>query len=470
MGETAGNDAKTPTTIPLAPLNLPHNPLPGTQRGSSIRSFLGVIRLKPIRTLTALGMVLLIALAAGVLSAFAWFDYQLRGARRAVNLGHNAEAVTHLEVCRRYSPDHAEVLILSSRVARRTGAWSEADALLDRYSELYGDNDSLALERLLLRATRGEIAVTGALLQYRIDQQDANSPLAREALIAGLLYRFQLDDAQRQIEQWVEREPGSAVALLARGKFNEERGHSSEAALSYRRLLEFDPHHHEARMRLCAILLQLSQGEEALAHAQYLYKHLPHHAGVLVQLAQALDLQGRGDEARSTLDECLRRFPDHPAALAERGRIANRDGDSRRAEELLRLATRLDPGDARARYQLYLALNQNDKKDEAQKELAAQKAIVADVERIEELLFGRLKQSPNDPAAYHEVAMIALRSGRAKEALRWLQNALQVDPNYVPAHRTLAAYYHETGNPILSARHRAIAQQLSGEAAPGKER
>ena len=47
MGETAGNDAKTPTTIPLAPLNLPHNPLPGTQRGSSIRSFLALSASNP---------------------------------------------------------------------------------------------------------------------------------------------------------------------------------------------------------------------------------------------------------------------------------------------------------------------------------------------------------------------------------------------------------------------------------------
>jgi tetratricopeptide (TPR) repeat protein len=470
MGEMAGNNATASTTIPLAPLNSSQPSLPSPQPDRSLRSPLVFIRRHPVRALTGLGLALLILLAAGALGVFLWLDHELRAARRAVELGHNAEAVTHLETCRRFRPDQGEVLILSSRVARRTGAWTEADALLDRYSELYGDDDSLALERLLLRATRGEIGTTGPLLQYRIDRQDAAAPLAREALIAGLLYRFQLDQAKRQIEQWVENEPRSALALLARAKFNEERGHGSEATVTYRRLLEIDPDHHEARMRLCAILLQLSQGEEALAHAQYLHKHLPDQAGVLVQLAQALDLQGRGDEARSTLDECLRRFPVHPAALAERGRIANRDGDSRRAEELLRLATRLDPGDPRARYQLYLALNQNDKKDEAQKELAEYKSLEADVERIEELMFGRLAQTPNDPAIYQEVAMIALRSGRAKEALRWLQNALQVDPNYVPAHRTLAAYYHETGNPILSARHRAIAQQLTGEAASGKER
>jgi Tfp pilus assembly protein PilF len=58
------------------------------------------------------------------------------------------------------------------------------------------------------------------------------------------------------------------------------------------------------------------------------------------------------------------------------------------------------------------------------------------------------------------MAVIALRAGLPKEGLRWLLSALQVGPNHAPTHRALAAYYHETGSPILAARHRAIAQRL----------
>src|SRR5262249_1463637 len=65
------------------------------------------------------------------------------------------------------------------------------------------------------------------------------------------------------------------------------------------------------------------------------------------------------------------------------------------------------------------------------------------------------------PAVYHEVAMIALRAGLAKEGLRWLQSALQVDPNHIPTHRALVIFYQETGSPILAAHHRAVAQRLS---------
>jgi Tfp pilus assembly protein PilF len=64
----------------------------------------------------------------------------------------------------------------------------------------------------------------------------------------------------------------------------------------------------------------------------------------------------------------------------------------------------------------------------------------------------------------HEVAMIALRAGLPKEAHRWLLNALQVDPDHLPTHQALAAFYRTTDNPILASRHRAIAQRLRSEA------
>src|SRR5262249_38870997 len=154
----------------------------------------------------------------------------------------------------------------------------------------------------------------------------------------------------------------------------------------------------EARLRLTTLLLMLSQGEEALAHLEYLRRRLPDNPEVLVQLAQALDLQGRTDEARALLVECVRNFPDDAHALAERGRIANHDGDRALAEECLAKSIRLDPGDGRARYQYYLALIQNGKQEEAFKQQEALQGIENDANRIKELLRGPLQVTPNDPA------------------------------------------------------------------------
>jgi tetratricopeptide (TPR) repeat protein len=422
------------------------------------------------RSLAKLALLALIGLAISVIGLYFWTHYHLRVARRAVDRGHNAVAISHLLRCRLIRPDDPEVLLLSARVARRGGAWAEAEALLDRYWRLHGDDDALVLERLLFQATRGEVESARPLLEARIDQDDPAAPagsrraarLAREALIAGLLHRFRLHEASVAIDRWLAREPESTLGLLSRGKLEELREQSGEALVTYRRLLDLDPQHDEARLRLTTILLRLGEGEEALAHLQHLRRRLPHHPEVLMQLGQALDLQGQTSEARAVLDECLRRHPDHAGTLAERGRLARRE-DGEQAEEYLRRAIELDPGNGRTRYQFYLTLNQNGKKAEAARELEALRRLEADVQRINELLRVQLQKTPDDAAVYHEVALIARRAGLTKESLRWLHSALQVDATHLPTHRALVTHYRETGNPILAARHRAIAQRLDRE-------
>jgi tetratricopeptide (TPR) repeat protein len=395
-----------------------------------------------------------------------WAYHHLGAAREAVARGHNLAAIRHLHSCRYFSPDDPEVLLLCARVARRGGSWGEADALLDRYWQLRGDEEALVQERLLLRATKGELEGVRSLLQARIDEDGPAAPLAREALIAGLLQRYYLNEAKEKIDRWLAHEPDSTLALLSLGKLQETRDQTTSGLLTYRRILEIDPEHDDARLRLTTILVRLSQGEVALAHLEHLRRRFPDHAEVRVQYAQALELQGRVDEARAVLDQMLRDHPEHAAALAERGRIARLDGDEPLAEDYLRRAVALDPGNYAARFQYSLTLNQNGKKEEAAKEKEAIRQMEADIASITQIVNGRLQETPDDPALYYEAGAIVLRAGRPKEALRWWLNALQVDPNHAPTHRALAGYYQTTGNPILAARHRAIAKQLSSQSQP----
>src|SRR5262249_17116715 len=148
--------------------------------------------------------------------------------------------------------------------------------------EQRGDDDALVQERLFLRATRGELEAVAPVLQALIDGDDPSAPLAREALVNGLLYRFHLNEADRQVGDWLKHEPDSTMALLAQGKWQERRLKSADALESYRRILELDPEHDEARLRLTTILVQLSQSEEALPHLEYLRKRLPGRPQVLV--------------------------------------------------------------------------------------------------------------------------------------------------------------------------------------------
>ena len=420
-------------------------------------------RRRPVRA-AALALLLAVLAAAG--GTYLWFHHHLRDAATAVDRGHNAVAARHLAACRRVWPDHPTVLLLAARVARRGGSWVEADAFLDRYSGQYGDDDPLAFERLQMRAARGDLEAAGPLLADRIARGDADAAAAREAVITGMIHRFRWVDAVRAIDDWLAAAPDHPTAWLLRGKLQEQREQTSEALRSYRRVLEIDAEHDEARLRLAVLLVQLHQGEEAVAHLDFLRPRLPGSVEVMVQWPRALALQGRTAEARAALDDCLRAGPDLPAALLERGRYALADGDDAAAETYFGRAVRADPGNQTARRQYALVLARGGKTAEAAREDAAVRQLSADYERINHLIQGPLQANPTDPAVPYEIARIAFRAGQPAEGLRWLQAALRVGPDHRPTHDLLSTYYHETGAPALAAKHRAVAHRLATPRAP----
>lgn len=420
-------------------------------------------RRRPRRAATLALRVLLPAAAAALVGTWLWFDSHLRLARREVERSHNAAATAHLRACRTIRPEQREVLILSARVARRAGSWDEAEAFLTHYWERYGDEGPLVLERLLQRATRGDLGTVAPQLMARVREGGPEARLAREALVTGLLFQFRWAEAERLLAEWLSGTPDDTIALVLRGKLDEQRQRFAHAAQAYRRVVELDPEHDEARLRLTTLLLGNRFGEEALSHLAELRKRLPNHPEVGVQWARALALQGRTAESLFALDACLREHPNHPAALAERGQLALLAGDEAAAERDLARAAGLDPGNLVIRSQYALVLARNGKVAEARREQADGERLKADLERITALVEGPLQSNPSDPAVRHEIAQIALRAGQLGEALRWYESALKVDPDYLPTHRVLAALYQELDNPILAARHRAIAQRLTAQ-------
>jgi Flp pilus assembly protein TadD len=246
----------------------------------------------------------------------------------------------------------------------------------------------------------------------------------------------------------------------------EERRQGDEAAIGlYRRVVELDPEHDEARLRLTTQLVANRRGDEALPHAQALRERLPENPEVALLWAKVLSLLGRTAESRSVLDQCLQSHPDFADAVLERGNIALIDGDEVAAEGYFARAVELAPGNLAACERYAFALARNGKAAEAGRVRAQAERLKADLDRITVLISGSLQERPNDPQVYHEIAQIALRAGLVRDALRWFHSALQVDPNHAPTHRALAAVYRQLDKPALAARHRALAQQF-GEAPP----
>jgi tetratricopeptide (TPR) repeat protein len=394
-----------------------------------------------------------------------WAAHHLRAARECLSRYHNQEARHHLEMCARVRPEDPELLLLVARASRRMGAFDVAEEALARYEQKHGVDDDLTLERMLFRAEHGEIELVERFFRARVEAGHPDSSLILEALVRSFIRNYRLKEAEDCVNRWLELEPDNTQAVLDRGILAEVRQMRIEAADYYRRVVELDPQHDDARLRLARILVELGQASAALPHLNYLQPRFPDDPQIAVYQARCLELLGQQSQAVETVNQVLARFPESAEALVLKGRLMMQNGQLEESEELLRRAVALDPGTYTTRYQLYTCLSQRGKMEEAKEESNRLKQLEEDMRTLEQMAGGKMQQTPHDPALHYQIAQIALRTGQVEEAVRWLQNALREDPNYVPAHQMLALYYQRIGKPILASQHREQAR-AGGGAAP----
>jgi len=202
--------------------------------------------------------------------------------------------------------------------------------------------------------------------------------------------------------------------------------------------------------------------------------------------AVALARLGRIEEALAELDSALL-HPYLPAATLLRAELLTLQGDAARAEEVWRRAIELDPDSAPAHYGLGQALAGRGRVAEAIASFERAIEIESGPRTVYALAqayrrAGRLEDAQRMMAVYQrmdrsgaeapenafldEVAALNLsarvqigraaalaRSGRADEAIREFEEALQADPDLTAAHSNLIALYAGAGDLERAERH-----------------
>jgi tetratricopeptide (TPR) repeat protein len=349
------------------------------------------------------------------------------------------------------------------------------------------------LDQALGQARRGELKNVEEGLIARLRKDDPQAPRIVQALVEGYLqtYRYRAAEECLQAWAWLYRKQEDPQALFLLGLVRERSGGnqtwgntpsylapdakaelrdrsrremwwsigsgSATAVEAYQRVLELDPKHDEARLRLAQILLTGMRANEALAHLQELRKRRPKDSEVLLALAQGEAQMGKLTEAAKLLDALLAQHPKSVPALTERGRLALQNNQVAEAETCLRQAVAGDPFDRAATYALFMALTRNGKGAEASQQRVRLERIEQDLRRLDELT-AQMDLTPHDPALDYQIGMVLLRNGREKDGVRWLGYALLEDPRHRPSHGALAEYYERTGDKQAAERHRREAK------------
>jgi tetratricopeptide (TPR) repeat protein len=251
-----------------------------------------------------------------------------------------------LEAFLAFHPDHRDALFLAARTARRADDPEAAEAFLKRFEKAGGPAADATLERDLRKTQAGEVGNAVPLMRLCAEQpNDPSVPFVLEAFARGLLAVNNLPLAVECLDQWLglDLPPGDrAQAFVWRGEALARQGLAPEAAAAYRRALQIDSGHTEARFRLADFLAR-DEPREALPLFESLNRDHPDRPDVWLGLARCHRQLGDLKAAASWIAELSPESTDEVPVLVEAGALALDRGRPKEAEPLLRKAVKLAP-------------------------------------------------------------------------------------------------------------------------------
>lgn len=387
-------------------------------------------------------------------------------------------AISYLGAAKRLSPEariqlgQAHELAGEAEEARRV--WEEAleEAPATKRAELLGKLSNLAFSKGEWKEAEERLE---ALLQERLEDAQANyrlglllaarepklarAPLERAALADPAL-GSQVEALSRALRQ-AGVCPDPACALVESGRALGSLNEWALAATAFERATAVRPDYAEAWAFLGEARQHVAdrgkdpQGQageidsgdiEALAALEKALTLDP--KSVSTHLLLALYWQRRGDSIRALVfaKAAAELEPDNPAVQAELGRNLAKAGDLTAALTAYRQAVELAPRDPSYwRLLASFTLEYDHQVREAGLPAARQAVLLA----------------PEDPASLLSLGQVFFQLADLVNAKRFLQRAIEIDPNYAPAHLHLGLVHLLQDNPSQAYQQIALARSLA---------
>jgi tetratricopeptide (TPR) repeat protein len=393
---------------------------------------------KRIRAAVFLISVLLLAGGVGVLWLIPWWtcSQHWRQAEQALARGDYDLARGHIGHCVQARPKNAEypfALARACRLADDLAAWRH---FLAQSRRLGYTADVLDREENLCRVQVGAFgSVEKSLLELLVARDPDEGPIF-EALSRGYLRSYRLRDAVRAATLWQERYPNDWRPFWYRSQAFELHGVEEDAILGYRTVLELQPEQRHARLALAGLLFDQCHFGDALEQFKKVFPLDPGNTTALFGTASCYHSLGEAGAALTALNALLEKDSQHAGALVLRGQVEM--GEQRPAEALtwFQRGQQLNPHAWKANLALAQCLRFLGKdKDAVPYQLTYER-----LKNERKRLTGVIKQlgaRPEDISLRLEAAAICHELGLESEWLRWLQSAVHMDPEHLPARRAL---------------------------------
>jgi predicted Zn-dependent protease len=381
-----------------------------------------------------------------------------RDALAAIERRDFRDALFHLEQCREAWPTDRDVALLTARTARRAGELEAAQRLVDEADRLGCAQEDVFLERALLLVQQGGLGEAQGYLLHRFRSEDPNLGLIAEVLAPIYVRMHDGPLASELLDAWARREPTNHLPHLLKGELFSRLNRRYAAQVSLAEAYRLAPDDPEVRERYAQILVELKRHAEARTHLEWLIERGHGSVNVRLSLAHCCAILGDEDIARRMLTELTQEAPSDSRVLAEQGRLELEAGRPGAAERSLRQAAALEPFEPMICHNYARCLEQLGKTEEAEIQRKRLKEIEASLKRMQELMEA-ITAKPHDPKPRLEAGLIMIRNGQGNAGVRWLETALEQDPNHVPTHEALSDYFTKVGDLHKADIHRRLARE-----------
>lgn len=393
----------------------------------------------------------------------AWMQVR---AERAIASRDFDKAVAILRTLHERAPS-ARTAFQLGRAMRRRGDLLGADAAFARAAELGWDSAAIATQRLLAEAQCGDIMDVEAPMERLVGSgpSDQMAEECYEALAHGYLNTLNPEKAAACIEYWSAWQPTNPLVHLCRGRLHEQSEEWATALQHYRSALAVDPNRFESLLAVARMEQEIAHYEEASVLFGRCHALKPDDATSVLGLADCSLKLGDRVGAKMLLFEALTldlTAESTAIALADLAEIALEDGEIRDARALARQSVGLDPRSPRCALVHASVLTRVGDTEAADLErrrgqdLGLRQVAIAEAARL-------ARVNPMEPDLRAEVGRLMLELGLPREAARWFEIALQIDPAHRASHQALAEIWARVGDERRAERHREALDATSKE-------
>ncbi len=349
----------------------------------------------------------------------------------------------------------SESVFLQARLRRKQLRIPEVPELLVAADKAGFDKSRVRREYILLEAQTGRIRQVADELNAMLQQGDDDGSEICEAYVNGAMMIGAADVAMTILPVWKQEYPDDPQPHYAHARILEYQQNTAEAIRELQDAVQKNSRHWPSRYALGRILFGENRIEESLEQLTVAI-NMNANAAPQLQRAKCLRSLGRLDEAYqillqlSRLDRSVVRSsfalvcePESGLPIEyELGTLEAALGNHDDAVHWLDQVLQADHNHLDARYARGLSLRELGKQTEAENELSEVQRIRTLLQEIDRLV-DDINRTPSEPhlAARCRIGELYIKYENARHGVFWIQEALNRDSNYRPAHALLADYY-----------------------------